>query len=297
MPVTHHSEYLKIKSIYIKPAANAFVSQAQLHAQWEELNYVAQPNFEAALNEYSNFENILRANIEEVHHFPPDQNVMIDSIYCRDAAIATDFGMIICTMGKAGRINEPEHQKQTFIKAGIPILGEVTAPGSIEGGDVVWLDEKTLAVGHSYRTNPEGIRQLKALLEPKGITIRVVVLPHFRGPGDILHLMSLLSPVDNDLAVVYSPLLPIDFREELTGRGFQFVEVPEDEYDSMGPNVLALAPRKCIMVEGNPKTRQALIDAGCEVITYKGNDISVKGCGGPTCLTRPMVRDYMPGVE
>ena len=136
--------------------------------------------------------------------------------------------------------------------------------------------------------NPE----LKELLEPKGVKIIVASLPHYRGKNDVFHLMSILSPVDKDLAVVYSPLMPIDFREGLLARGFKFVEVPEEEFDSMGSNVLALAPRKCLMVEGNPKTKQALINAGCEVITYTGADISVKGGGGPTCLTRPMLRSY-----
>ena len=131
MSTTHHSEYHKINSIYIKPAKHAFVSQDQLAAQWKELNYLSEPNFDAALSEYTAFENTIREHVDTVDHFPADQTVMIDSLYCRDAAIATDFGMIICTMGKAGRINEPASQKQTFIAHGVPILGEITIPGSV----------------------------------------------------------------------------------------------------------------------------------------------------------------------
>jgi N-dimethylarginine dimethylaminohydrolase len=154
---------------------------------------------------------------------------------------------------------------------------------------VVWIDEKTMIVGRGYRTNAEGIRQVRALL---GADIEVVdvPLPHWRGPGDVMHLMSLLSPVDHDLAVVYSRLLPVPFREWLLARGFSLVEVPDEEFDTMGTNVLALSPRQCVMLAGNPRTRAALERAGCEVLEYRGDEISLKGAGGPTCLTRPLAR-------
>ena len=149
----------------------------------------------------------------------------------------------------------------------------------------------TLAVGHTYRTNKPGIEQLTALLKPLGVDVLEVQLPHYKGPSDVFHLMSILSPVDKDLAVVYSPLMPIPFRNELVARGFQFIEVADAEFDSMGCNVLAIAPREVIMVRGNPTTRKALIDAGCKVAEYDGQNISVKGGGGPTCLTRPIERE------
>ena len=155
---------------------------------------------------------------------------------------------------------------------------------------MAWLDQHTLAVGRSYRTNTEGIRQLKALLSPLGVQVLVAELPHFRGPSDVFHLMSILSPLDKDLALVYSPLMPISFREALLERGFRLVEVPEQEFDSLGCNVLAVGPRVCIMAEGNAKTEKALKEAGCRVHTYKGTEISLKGGGGPTCLTRPLQR-------
>ena len=214
----------------------------------------------------------------------------MDSIYCRDASIATSKGMIICNMGKEGRRNEPIAQQKAYEAQGIPLLGVITAPGTIEGGDVAWLDSKTLAVGHTYRTNEEGIKQVKALLNPLGVEVITVPMPHYRGPADVFHLMSVLSPVDNNLAVVYSPLIPIVFRNELIARGYELVEVPESEFDSMGCNVLALAPRKCLMVKGNPITKSRLEAAGCKVIEYEGAEISVKGGGGPTCLTRPILR-------
>ena len=214
----------------------------------------------------------------------------MDSIYCRDAAIATNKGMIICNMGKAARANEPQAEKEAFEAIGIPVLGTITAPGTIEGGDVAWLNENTLAVGHTYRTNEEGVAQLKTLLQPLSVDVITVPLPHYKGPSDVFHLMSILSPVDTNLAVVYSPLMPIAFRNLLLQRGYQLVEVPDEEFETMGCNVLALSPRVCLMVEGNPKTKAALEKAGCKVIVYKGEEISVKGGGGPTCLTRPIQR-------
>tara|TARA_R110002033_G_scaffold9818_1_gene32204 strand:- start:1464 stop:2342 length:879 start_codon:yes stop_codon:yes gene_type:complete len=287
---THHSEYLKLEKVYIKSAKNAFKSEELLEKQWKELNYLSKPDLQIALKEYHQFESIFKENNVEASRFLSNENVKMDSIYCRDASIATDFGMIICNMGKEGRINEPKAQLKEYQKKGITILGQIKSPGTLEGGDVAWLDEKTLAVGHTYRTNEEGIQQLKNLLEPKGIQVIVVDLPHYKGQEDVFHLMSILSPVDANLAVVYSPLMPIKFRKELLKRGFELIEVPEEEFDSMGCNVLAIAPKKCVMVDGNPKTKELLVKAGCEVFTYQGNEISVKGGGGPTCLTRPLLR-------
>ena len=287
---TSHSEYLKLETVYLKSVRNAFVSDEVLTEQWQELYYLSKPKFDLSIDEYENFATLLLNNNTEVKYFHEDSNTKIDSIYCRDASIATDYGMIICSMEKEGRRWEPEAQHRIFKANGIPVLGKINAPGTLEGGDVAWLDEKTLAVGLTYRTNEEGIRQLKALLFPKGIEVIVADLPHYKGVEDVFHLMSILSPVDKDLAVVYSPLMPIRFRNLLLDMGFELVEVPEDEFESMGCNVLAIGPRKCVMVEGNPKTQIALEKAGCEVFSYRGQEISVKGGGGPTCLTRPMKR-------
>jgi len=278
--------------VFLKPAKNAFISDIHLSEQWKALNYLSRPNFDESLGEYEAFEKCLIDENVGLQFFPHNDTVKIDSIYCRDAAIATDFGMIICNMGKLERFHEPQVQRQVFEANDIPILGEIKSPGTLEGGDVAWLDEKSLAVGHTYRTNEEGIAQLKRLLEPKGIRVIVAELPHYKGEQDVFHLMSILSPVDKDLAVVYSPLMPIKFRNELLQRGFKLVEVPEEEFESMGCNVLAIGPRHCIMVEGNSITKKRLEMAGCLVSTYKGAEISVKGGGGPTCLTRPMMRLY-----
>ena len=286
-----HSEFGKLKSLFIKKVTAAFIDDAHIEQHWEALNYLGKPIISKALEEYETFEQILKDNGAQLLYLPQDDTVNMDSIYCRDAAIATSRGMIICNMGKEGRKNEPAAEHRAFEANGIPVLGFITAPGTLEGGDVAWLDEKTLAVGHTYRTNEEGIRQLAALLAPQGVNVLPVSMPHYKGPQDVFHLMSVLSPVDSNLAVVYSPLIPIVFRNELLARGYELIEVPDEEFDSMGCNVLALAPRVCLMVKGNPITKSRLEKAGCKVIEYEGSEISVKGGGGPTCLTRPVMRD------
>jgi N-dimethylarginine dimethylaminohydrolase len=290
LKTTCHSEYGKLKSVFIKKPEAAFVSDQQISNQWKELNFQSKPDFSKAINEHVDFENILSRVGARISYLPLDTSVTMDSIYCRDAAIATDHGMILCNMGKLARKNEPAAERKAFESNKIKILGEITQPGTLEGGDVAWVDEHTLAVGHTYRTNWEGIRQLKHLVEPYGIKVWVAEMPHYKGPSDVFHLMSVFSPVDKNLAVVYSPLMPISFRHGLLDHGISFVEVPDSEWDSMGCNVLAIAPREVVMVKGNPITKQRLIDAGCTVHEYEGQEISVKGGGGPTCLTRPLER-------
>lgn len=290
MNLTCQSEYGTLQRVFIKKATDAFIDQPTIGKQWKQLNFLGEPNFLTAQNEYQQFEKMLRVTGAEVTYFETNDSVTMDSVYCRDASIATDKGIIICRMGKEGRMNEPAAAESVYKKAGVPILGKIEAPGTVEGGDVAWLDQKTLAIGRTYRTNQEGIRQMRMLLEPADIEVLEVQLPHYRGSSDVFHLMSIFSPVDKNLAVVYSPLMPIVFREELISRGYQLVEVPEKEFDSMGCNVLAIAPRICLMTKGNQLTREQLIFAGCTVLEYEGQEISYKGGGGPTCLTRPLWR-------
>jgi len=287
---TAHSEYGQLKTVYLKSIANGFINQGNINTQWESLNYLSCPNYEKSLVEYADFAQLIEASGGEVKYFGEDYQTSMDSIYCRDASIATDFGMILCNMGKGQRKGEPEAQRKIFERQGVKVLGNIKAPGTLEGGDVTWIDEKTLAVGHTYRTNLEGIRQLKAMLEPLDIEVIVAQMPHYKGINDVFHLMSVFSPVDRNLAVVYSPLMPVYFRNFLLEKGYQLVEVPEEEFDSMGCNVLALSPRNCLIVSGNPKTKSALEAAGCNVREYAGQHISVAGGGGPTCLTRPILR-------
>ena len=285
-----HSEYNPLISVLLCHPEIAFQSPDKIGKQWENLNYTDAPVLVSSLREYNNFLAILDSIGTKIEFLPNHKQLSMDALYCRDASIATDFGMIICRMGKKARAAEPQQHQQLYEQLNIPILGVIEAPGTLEGGDVAWVDHQTLAVGLSYRTNVEGVRQLKAMLEPRGVEVVQVDLPHYQGPEDVFHLMSIFSPVDKNLAVTYSPLMPISFRDFLLKKGYDFVEVPDEEFLSMGCNVLALSPRKCLLVEGNPKTEWELKKKGCIVLTYAGEDISIKGGGGPTCLTRPLQR-------
>jgi N-dimethylarginine dimethylaminohydrolase len=290
MKVTAQNEYGKIAEVYIKGIVEGFVNQSILDNNWEDLGYVFRPDFNEACVEYDEFRKIIESSSHTVHAFPEDAETGIDSIYCRDASIVTDQGVILCNMGKGTRSTEPEAQERYFKSRGIKILGSIQFSGLLEGGDTAWIDQDTLVVGKGYRSNAEGVAQLKEILDPYGITVLAYDLPHYNGPQDVFHLMSVFSPVDKDLAVVYSPLMPVAFRQMLLDRGYQLIDVPTEEFESMGCNVLALSPRKCMIVKGNPRTEQLLDEAGCEVISYKGRHISIAGGGGPTCLTRPAMR-------
>jgi N-dimethylarginine dimethylaminohydrolase len=289
MWATPLSEYGRIRHVALRRPAESFVEQARLDAEWKRLKYTARPDYAGAQAQYDRLVSALREQGSEIDFLPADPALTIDSIYVRDAAIVGPTGVILCNMGKPDRRGEPAVAGAAFRKLGLPIAGAIEGAGMLEGGDLVWFDDRTLAVGHTYRTNDEGIRQLRALVGPK-VEVVVADMPHYRGRDDVFHLMSVLSPIDRDLALVYSPLMPIRFREWLIGRGIRLVEVPEGEFDSMGCNVLAIAPRRCLMLQGNPATREALRAAGAEVIEIFGGDISEKGQGGPTCLTRPLLR-------
>jgi N-dimethylarginine dimethylaminohydrolase len=274
----------------VKHARTAFADPDEIARDWQRLNFTAPPDANRAAAEYDRFLDELRSAGAEVLALPANRDTTLDSIYARDASLLTPHGIVLCRMGKAERGTEPPAQLEAFASWGMPIAGAISPPGIIEGGDVLWLNDRTVVVGRGYRTNDAGISQFRSLVGDAVDEFIVVPLPHWRGPGDVFHLMSIISPVDDDLAVVYSPLMPVPFREMLVERGIQFVEVPEQEFESMGANVLALAPRVCLMVEGNPVTRERLEAAGARVQTYAGTEISLKGGGGPTCLTRPLER-------
>lgn len=284
------SMVLPIKRICMKHPRQAFLSQENLERNWKRFGYWSCPDFEEALREYREFERILRENVEELIFLEADPGSGIDSIYAHDPLKVTSRGAILMNMGKELRRPETRAYRKTLEDADIPVLGEIQNPGTMEGGDVLWLDEKTVALGRGYRTNDEGIRQF---VEMTGDFIDrhiVVQMPHGGGPDECLHLMSVISLVADDIAVVYSPFMPVSFREFLVERGVTLIEVPADEYDRLGCNVLALSPGKCLMLNGNPVTKSRLEEAGVEVIEYSGRNISLLGTGGPTCLTAPVLR-------
>ncbi len=284
------SEVGKIQSILIKHAKDAFISQKNIDAQWKELNYSACPDYDKALEEYESFVDLLKREVSEIHYLPKSDKTGLDSIYARDPLLVTNKGAILGNMGKKLREGEPSASGEYLSGLGIPILGAITGDGRLEGGDVIWLDERTLALGQGYRTDEAGIQQLKELTTDLVDEFVVVPLPHWRGPEQVLHLMTLISPIDHGLALVYSRLLPVPFREWLINRRIELVEVPDSEFDTMACNVLTLAPRRCIMLAGNPRTKRMLEAEGVEVWEYVGEEISRKGAGGPTCLTRPLLR-------
>jgi arginine deiminase len=284
------SEFGRLTGVLVKHARDAFVAQSVIDAQWKQLNFTAPPDFSRAVAEYDRFLEIIASTGATIFALPKDERLNLDSMYTRDASVVSRDGVILCSMGKAERMGEPPVQEDELRRRKWPVAGRIVPPGLLEGGDLIWLDSRTVAVGQGYRTNAEGIRQLKAVLNDSIDELIVVPLPEWRGLNDVLHLMSLVSPVDSDLAVVYPRLLPAPFWGELRERGYGLVEVPDEEFESMGTNVLAIGPRECVMLKGNPRTRAALGRMHAIVHEYDGREISLKGGGGPTCLTRPLAR-------
>jgi N-dimethylarginine dimethylaminohydrolase len=274
----------RLRRVMVRPPAPESL------AAWAEYGWRAEPDWARADDEHAAFRSLLAGFGTDVVVAETPVHGDPDSIYAYDPSLMTDAGAILLRPGKPGRRNEPEAFAQDLASAGVPVLGQLRGPATAEGGDMFWLDPTTLLVGRSYRTNDEGIEQLRRQLEPLGARVISFDLPHLKGPGECLHLMSLISPVDLDLAVVYLPAMPVGLVVLLRDRGVELVEVPDTEFGSMGPNVLALAPRVVLALDGNPQTRRRMEDAGVEVRVYEGDEISRKGDGGPTCLTRPLDR-------
>jgi dimethylargininase len=256
-------------------------------ARWREFGWRAAPDPNRLAAEHENFCRLLAdSGAEVVFGLAPVERDP-DAIYSHDVSFITDEGAILLRPGKELRRVETAAAAADLEAAGVPVIASLTEPACAEGGDLVWLDEQTLLVGHTYRTNRAGIETLERALP--GVDVVAVDLPHHQGRGSVLHLMSLISMLDGDLALVYPPLTPVRMLELLTERGVRTIEVPDDEFDSMGPNVLALAPRVALAAEGNPETRRLMEAAGVDVTSYSSVELR-KGDGGPTCLTRPLLR-------
>jgi dimethylargininase len=274
----------KLRRVYVRaPLAD------DLRA-WRAYDWHRKPDHRAATTEHEAFRALLSEAGAEVVMATPHASGDPDSIYTYDPTLITDEGAILLSPGKPGRRSEPASVARDLEAAGVPVVGRLEPPEHAEGGDMFFLDERTLLVGLGYRTNEPGLARIRALLEPSGIAVRAFDLPHLHGPRVCLHLMSLMSPLDADLVVGYPPLMPVRLIQLLWERDIELVEVPEEEFPTMGPNVLALGPRIALALDGNPGTRRRLEAAGVGVRTYRGEQISRNGDGGPTCLTRPLER-------
>jgi len=274
-----------MRSVLLKRPDEAFAVED--HERW---HYTSRPDLGEARREHDAFASILREEGVEVHYHDESQPDRADAIFTYDPAIVTDRGAVVMSMGKELRRGEEEPMARRLQELGIPTLHRIHGAARAEGGDCLWLDHDTLAVGQGFRTNREGLLHLTEALGDLGVEVVPVPLPYFYGREACLHLMSLISLVDHDLAVAYSPLLPVPFWRLLRERGVDLIEAPEAEFNTMGTNVLAIAPRVSLIHEGNPVTEEALREAGCRVLTYRGVEITLKSEGGPTCLTRPLLR-------
>jgi len=260
----------------------------QAIAAWRAFGWHSEPDATRIAEEHEAFRHELAEAGAEVVLAETPVPLSPDSIYVFDPALMTPDGAVLLRPGKDGRRVEVDAMAADLVEAGVPILGKLEAPATVEGGDTIWLDDRTLLVGIGYRTNEAGVEALRTLLPDA--EIHAFDLPHLHGADEVLHLMSLLSPLDRDLAVAYLPYMPVRLVQLLDERGIELVEVPDDEFWTMGPNVLALGPRSALALEGNDETRRRMEAADVDVRVYSGDELSRKGDGGPTCLTRPIWR-------
>jgi len=253
---------------------------------WRAFGWRGMPDHAAAAAEHELLCGLLEeagADVVVSRHDPGNP----DAIYVYDPVLVGEDGAVLLRPGKEGRRREPRAIAASLEAAGVPVASEISDPVLVEGGDTVWLDAQTLLVGIGYRTTPAAADALRGAF---GVDVIPFDLPHWNGRGEVLHLMSFISPLDRDLALVYPRLAPVRLLELLAERGIATVEVPDEEFETQGPNVLALGPRHALALEGNPETRRLMERAGVDVVVYRGEEISKKGDGGPTCLTRPLLR-------
>ena len=283
------NEYSQLKEVAIRSPLFSFINNGKLLKEWKALRFHSKPDFNQAIIEYNYFKDLLQNDGISIIDLPSSKLLTIDSIYTRDSIVISKKGLILCNMGRSSRTPEASENFNSLKSHGYKIAGQIKSPGTLEGGDFIWIDDQHAAVGLGPRTNKEGIRQLKKLLG-SSVELHVVDLPKPSHPDDVLHLMSIISPLDKNLALIYRPFMPNTFINWLSELGISFVEVSDEEYPLMGCNVLATSPRSIIMLEQLPLVQSQLERAGCKIRLYKGMEISRKGEGGPTCLTRPLKR-------
>jgi N-dimethylarginine dimethylaminohydrolase len=259
-------------------------------ARWRDLGFYHEPDFAQAQAQHDALCHELEAAGAEVIELAPTNDLSLDAVYTHDASLPTDYGLIVMRPGKANRVPEGQHHNSFCKGLAIRTLGTIIFPGTTEAGDILWLDSQTLLVGHGYRTNAAGIEQMRDLLAHKGVQVLSAPLPYGPGPSACLHLMSLISLLDEHTALVDLPWLAVETVELLKARGFQFIEIDSSERDTLACNVLALGNKRLLALEENRKTNHRLRHAGFEVRTFPGSELCINGSGGPTCLTRPLLR-------
>ena len=276
--------------VMVCPPGNAGWDIPGKAAAWQELGFQRAPDFAAAQWQHETLCRLLSESGAEVVCLPAAESFTLDAVYAHDASLATDYGVMLMNPGKKNRVAEAQAHAKFCGQLGIPVWGEIRRPGTSESGDIVWLDSRTLLIGDGYRTNKAGIEQMRALLSPKNIEVLAAPLPYGPGPSACLHLMSLMSMLDEQTILADLPWLAVETVELLKGRGFRLIEIEYSERDSLACNVLSLGRKRVIAIEENARTNQRMRDAGFDVRTFPGSEICINGAGGPTCLARPLLR-------
>jgi N-dimethylarginine dimethylaminohydrolase len=286
-----HSMVGRLRRVAVCSPRTAGWNQPESAAHWHDLGFHHKPDFSTAQAQHDLMCAELTHAGAEVIALPSVPEFSLDAVYAHDASLATDFGLLIMRPGKPNRVAEGHHQAAFCVRMGIPTFAEIAAPGTTEAGDIVWLDAKTLLIGRSYRTNAAGIAQIRELLAAKDVEVLSVPLPHGLGPSTCLHLMSLMSVLDERSVLVDSAWLAVETIELFDSRGFHLIEIESSERDTLACNVLALGNKRLLALEENRKTNDRLSAAGFDVRTFPGSELCINGGGGPTCLTRPLLRD------
>jgi N-dimethylarginine dimethylaminohydrolase len=301
MPSLMHSENFnghsmtgELRRVMVCPPGNAGWDVAGKASAWRELGFQHAPDFAAAQNQHEILCALLSESGAEVVCLPAAESFTLDAVYAHDASLATDYGLVLMNPGKKNRVAEARAHATFCRQLGIPVFSEIGLPGTSESGDIVWLDSRTLLIGDGYRTNKAGIEQMRSLLSSedslKNVQVLSAPLPYGPGPSACLHLMSLISMLDERTLLVDLPWLAVETVELLKTRGFRLIEIEYSERTTLACNVLSLGQKRLIAIEENVKTNQRMRDAGFDVRTFPGSEICINGAGGPTCLTRPLLR-------
>lgn len=285
-----HSMVDPLRRVLVCSPRTAGWNQPERAARWRDLGFLHATDFTQAQVEHETLWRALETEGAEVLELPPAPDLSLDAVYTHDASLATDFGLIVMRPGKANRVPEGLHHGAFASRMGIPVLAKIIAPGTTEGGDIVWLDSKTVLIGQGFRTSAAGITQMRNLLAPHGVEVLSAPLPYGSGPSACLHLMSLMSLLDDCTVLVDHPWMAVETVELLQQRGLRFIEIDPCERDTLGVNVLALGGNRVLAIEENRKTNDRLRQAGFDVVTFPGRELCINGGGGPTCLTRPILR-------